>query len=170
MLWFCHESISIGKILPKNAFNYFKISIFEVILKRCLFSSRFPEFWKNWLFIGRNIVEQKWQIFESNENLTWRIVSPVENLARKSFTQQDNQNLSEWLVSLVGSLVIHLKTLLLLLSEIFRKAKVTNFSFGDENFVGRIVFHNENFARQSMARSSNLQWNLSKADTIGTIN
>ena len=40
---------------------------------------------------------------------------------------------------LVGSLVLHLKTLLLLLGKIFRRAKVTNFSFGDENFARRIV-------------------------------
>ena len=43
--------------------------------------------------------------------------------------------------SLVGSLVLNFKTLLLLLGKTFRLAKMTNFSFGDENF-----------ARQSFAR------------------
>ena len=35
----------------------------------------------------------------------------------------------------MGSLVLHLKTLLLLVGETFRRAKVTNFLFGDENFA-----------------------------------
>ena len=46
-----------------------------------------------------------------------------------------------WLKSLVGSLVLHFKTLLHFWGETFRWAKVTNFSFSDENF-----------ARQSFAR------------------
>ena len=69
-----------------------------------------------------------------------------------SFAQQYNHNLSKLLKSLVGSLVLHLKTLLLLLGETFRRAKVTNFSFSDENFARRIVSPDENFARQSFAR------------------
>ena len=79
-------------------------------------------------------------------------ISADKNFARQSFAQQDNQNLSKGLVSLVGSLVLHLKTLLLFLGETFRRAKVTNFSFGDENFARRIVSPDENFARQSFAR------------------
>ena len=35
--------------------------------------------------------------------------------------------------------LLQLKTLVLLLGEIFRRAKVTNFWFGDENFTRRIV-------------------------------
>ena len=42
------------------------------------------------------------------------------------------------LVSFKGSLVLHVKTLILLLSEIFRQAKVTNFLFGDENFPTKV--------------------------------
>ena len=45
--------------------------------------------------------------------------------------------MSKWLVYLVGSLVLHLKTLLLLMGETIRRAKVTNFSFFDENFAQR---------------------------------
>ena len=90
--------------------------------------------------------------FKSDENFARQIISPDENFARQSFAQQDNQSLSKWLVSLVDSLVLHLKTVLLLLGETFRRAKVTNFSFGDENFARRIVSPDENFARQSFAR------------------
>ena len=36
-----------------------------------------------------------------------------ENFARQSFTQQHNHTLSKWLKSLVGSLLLHCKTLLL---------------------------------------------------------
>ena len=77
---------------------------------------------------------------------------PTNSFARQSFAHQDNKKLSKWLVSLVGSLVLHLKTLLLLMGETFRRAKVTNFLFGDENFARRIVSPDENFARQSFAR------------------
>ena len=38
------------------------------------------------------------------------------------------------------TLVLYLKTLFLLLDEIFRPVKVTNFSFGDKNAARRIVF------------------------------
>ena len=65
-----------------------------------------------------------------------------EYFARQNFTQQDNYYLSKCLVTLLGSLALQLKTLLLLLGEIFRRAKVTNFSFGDENFVRRIILPN----------------------------
>ena len=41
---------------------------------------------------------------------------------------------------------------LILLGETFRRAKVTNFSFSDENFAQRIVSPDESFARQSFAR------------------
>ena len=41
---------------------------------------------------------------------------------------------------------------MILLIEIFRQAKVTNFSSGDENFARRIVSPDENFTRQSFAR------------------
>ena len=54
--------------------------------------------------------------------------------------------------SLLGSFVLQLKTLLLLLGETLRQAKVTNFSISDENFARRIVSPDENFARQSLAR------------------
>ena len=89
---------------------------------------------------------------KSDENFARRIISPDENFARQSFAHQCNHNLSKWLKSLVGSLVLHFKTLLLLLGETFRRAKVTNFSFSDENFARRIVSPDENFARQSFAR------------------
>ena len=54
--------------------------------------------------------------------------------------------------SVLGSLLLQLKTLLLLLGEIFRRAKVTNFSFSHENFAQRIVPTDESFARKSFAR------------------
>ena len=62
-----------------------------------------------------------------------------ENFARQSFAKQDNHTLSTRLATLLGSPVIQLKTLLLLLGENFRLAKVMNFLFGNENFVRRIV-------------------------------
>ena len=48
--------------------------------------------------------------------------------------------------------VLQLETLLLLLGEIFRRHKVTNFSFSDENFARPLVSPDENFARQSFAQ------------------
>ena len=51
--------------------------------------------------------------------------------------------MSKWLKSLVGSFVLHFNTLLLLLGETFRRAKVINFSFSDENFARRIVSPDE---------------------------
>ena len=62
-----------------------------------------------------------------------------ENFVRQSLNWQDNHNLSKRLVTLWGSLVLQLKTLLLLLGKTFRRAKVTNFSFSDENFARQIV-------------------------------
>ena len=56
-------------------------------------------------------------------------ISPDENFGLQSFAQQDNQKVH------LGSFVLHLKTLLLLLGEIFRQAKWMNFSFGDDNFA-----------------------------------
>ena len=41
--------------------------------------------------------------------------------------------------SLLGSFLLQLKTLLLLLGETFRRAKVMNFSFSRESFARRIV-------------------------------
>ena len=43
--------------------------------------------------------------------------------------------IKQWLVYLLGPFVIQLKILLLLLGEIFRRAKETIFSFSDENFT-----------------------------------
>ena len=62
----------------------------------------------------------------------------MNSFPRQSFAQQDNHYVS-LLVSFKGSLVLHVKTLILLLSEIFRRTKVKNFSFGDENFSRQIV-------------------------------
>ena len=63
------------------------------------------------------------------------------NIRTTKFRQQDKHNLSTWLFTLLGSLTLQLKTLLLLLGKICRRAKVTNSFLGDENF-----------ARQSFAR------------------
>ena len=62
-----------------------------------------------------------------------------ENFALQSFAQQDNHNFSKWLFTLLGSLVLQLKTLLLVLGKIFRRAQVKNFLFGDENYARWIV-------------------------------
>ena len=71
-----------------------------------------------------------------------------EYFARQSLVQTDNQNLFKLLVSLLGSLVLQLKTLLLLLGEVFRRVKVTNFSYCDENFARRILLPKKSFALQ----------------------
>ena len=81
---------------------------------------------------------------ESNnffKNFTRLIPSSVRKFSRKSFARKYNLNVSKWLVSLQGSLVLQWKILFIYLFEIFRQVKVTDFSFGDENF-----------ARQSFAR------------------
>ena len=96
---------------------------------------------------GENVSGESDEFFEK-----WQKFRPTNNFARQSFANQCNHNLSKWLKSLVGSLVLHFKTLLLLLGKTFRRAKVTNFSFSDENFARRIVSPDESFARQSFAR------------------
>ena len=78
-------------------------------------------------------------VLKSDENFARRIISVDENFALQDFAKEDNQNFSKGIGTLL--LVLKIKTLLLLLGEIFRRAKVTNSSFGDENF-----------ARQSLAR------------------
>ena len=50
-----------------------------------------------------------------------------------------------------------------MLGEIFRRAKVTNFLLGDENFARQIVSPNENFARHSFAR---LDTRFSKCERV----
>ena len=56
--------------------------------------------------IGLSFVGWKWRIFEK-----WRKFHPKNNFARQIFAQQYNHTLSKWLKSLVGSLVLHFKTL-----------------------------------------------------------
>ena len=97
--------------------------------------------------IGRKFVGRKWRILSKVTK-----ISPDENFSRQSFAKQDKRNLSKWLVTLLGSLSLQLKTLLLLLGEILSRAKVTNFSLGDENFARRIVSPDENFAWQIFTR------------------
>ena len=57
---------------------------------------------------------EKWRKFRPRNNL------PAENFSRQSFFQQYNHTLSKWLKSLVASLALHFKTLMLLLGETFR--------------------------------------------------
>ena len=79
--------------------------------------------------------------FKIDANFARPIVSPDKNFAWQSFVQQDNQNLSKWFVSLEGTIVLHLKTLLLLTGEILRRAKVMNFSFCNENFEKVVIWN-----------------------------
>ena len=76
----------------------------------------------------------------------------MNNFDRQSFAQQYNHNLSIWLKSIVGSLVLHFKTLLLLLGETFRRAKVTNFPFSAENFARRIVSPDRVVSKTSLVK------------------
>ena len=97
--------------------------------------------------IGRNFVGRKWRIF-----LKVTKISSDENFTGRSFAQLYNHNLSKWHKSLVGSVALHFKTLLFLLGETFRRAKVAIFSFSGEKFARRIVLPDKNFARQSFAQ------------------
>ena len=76
---------------------------------------------------------------KGDENFARRIISPDENFTRQSFAHQYNHKMSKWLKSLVGSFVLHFKTLLFLLGETFCRAKVTNFSLSDENSARRKI-------------------------------
>ena len=78
--------------------------------------------------IGRNFVGRKWRIvLKIDEHFARPIVSSDQII---------NIFLND---SLLGSFVLQLKTLLILLVKTILWAKVTNFSFSDENFAWRIV-------------------------------
>ena len=85
-------------------------------------------------------------VLKGDKNFARRIISPDKNFARQRFAQQYNHNLSKRLKSLVGSLELNFKTLLLLLAKTFRQAKVKNCSFSEEKFAREVVSPDESFA------------------------
>ena len=87
--------------------------------------------------LGETLSSESDEFFEKWRKFARRIILLGENFARQTFAQQYNHNFSKWLRSLVGSLILHFKTLLILLGKTFRRAKVTNFSVSDENFARR---------------------------------
>ena len=84
---------------------------------------------------------------EESDEFFWKFRT-TNSFVRQSFAQKYDHNLSKWLFSLLDTLVLQLKALLLLLGKIFRQAKMTKFLFSDENFARRIVLPDENFAQQ----------------------
>ena len=125
-----------GKYLGQNICQIFCFSLILPILSR--FGSSY--------LIGGKFVGRKWRIFLKETKNCRQIISPDKNFAWQSFAQQDNHNLFKWLVTLFRFTLLQLKTLVLLLGELFIGQKWHIF------YLVAKISPNESFARQSFAR------------------
>ena len=104
--------------------------------------------WASFLFLLRPLpyrtkfCRRKWRIFlKRDEIFFWQINSPDKFSPIKIIKICLND-----FFPCLASLVLELKTLLVLMGEMFRRAKVTTFSFDDEIFSRQIILPAQDFA------------------------